>query len=157
MIDMANDSNLFINEPRPKCLPLYEAKLMHQFDHRWGTYYGATQENMNAGILPQLPESEKQNFNTFVRTRYWIAEEEVANRLEHWKFQWLLGFRDITAAMVERTAIFSILPHAAVGHSISLMLPDIGGNGRLPLVCCLLANLNSLCADFVVRTKLTYT
>jgi hypothetical protein len=38
MMDMANDSGLFFDEPGPERLPLYEAKMIHQFDHRWATY-----------------------------------------------------------------------------------------------------------------------
>ena len=38
MIHMSGDSGLFKNEPAPDRLPLYEAKLIHQFDHRWATY-----------------------------------------------------------------------------------------------------------------------
>jgi hypothetical protein len=38
MLHMSNDSHLFKDEPAPDRLPLYEAKLIHQFDHRWATY-----------------------------------------------------------------------------------------------------------------------
>lgn len=38
MMHMSNDSHLFADAPGPDLLPLYEAKLIHQFDHRWATY-----------------------------------------------------------------------------------------------------------------------
>ncbi|MGB5714765.1 MAG: DNA methyltransferase, partial [Waterburya sp.] len=38
MFDMSNDSGLFKNEAGNNSLPLYEAKMFHQFDHRWATY-----------------------------------------------------------------------------------------------------------------------
>jgi hypothetical protein len=38
MFDMANDSGLFFNNAAEDLLPLYEAKMLHQFDHRWATY-----------------------------------------------------------------------------------------------------------------------
>jgi hypothetical protein len=38
LFNMTSDSGLFKNEPAPDRLPLYEAKLIHQFDHRWATY-----------------------------------------------------------------------------------------------------------------------
>jgi hypothetical protein len=157
MIDMASDSDLFVDHPGFGLLPLYEAKMMHQFDHRWATYSGATQANLNAGILPQMPGQAKRDISLCATSKYWVPQQEVDDRSEFWEYKWLIGFRDITAAMVERTSIFSVLPYAGVGHSISLMLPDptkIGGG--LPKVCCLLANLNSLIADFIVRNKLTY-
>ncbi|HQO81998.1 MAG TPA: N-6 DNA methylase, partial [Deltaproteobacteria bacterium] len=38
MFDMANDSHLFSDHEGTDLLPLYEAKMIHQFDHRWATY-----------------------------------------------------------------------------------------------------------------------
>src|SRR5690606_25528511 len=38
MFHMANDSHLFRDAPGPGLVPLYEAKMLHQFDHRWATY-----------------------------------------------------------------------------------------------------------------------
>ena len=38
MFDMSNDSHLFLDSGGEGRLPLYEAKMIHQFDHRWATY-----------------------------------------------------------------------------------------------------------------------
>jgi hypothetical protein len=38
MFHMSNDSYLFQDQPAEGLLPLFEAKLIHQFDHRWATY-----------------------------------------------------------------------------------------------------------------------
>ncbi|TAK21767.1 MAG: hypothetical protein EPO26_13400 [Chloroflexota bacterium] len=38
MFHMSNDSHLFHTAPGPGRVPLYEAKLFHQFNHRWATY-----------------------------------------------------------------------------------------------------------------------
>ncbi|MDH7504510.1 MAG: hypothetical protein QHJ82_17605, partial [Verrucomicrobiota bacterium] len=62
---------------------------------------------------------------------------------------WLLGFRDITNATNERTAIFSFLPRAGVNHKAPLLFTTSAD--RLEL--CLVANLNSLVFDFVSRQK----
>lgn len=157
MFDMANDSGLFSTDPGNGRLRLYEAKMMHQFDHRWASYEGAAKENTDMRILPQLPESVKSDSHAESRPRYWVTAEDVLSRLNGWHYKWLLGFRDITLPMVERTGIFSVLPYAGVGNSIPLMLPTIcERDSGVPLVCCLLANLNALVTDFVIRTKLTY-
>jgi hypothetical protein len=63
MFDMSNDSELFRNEPSNKRLPLYEAKMFHLFDHRSSTYEGASQAQLNVGILPQTTDEMKQNPN----------------------------------------------------------------------------------------------
>ena len=40
-------------------LPLYEAKMIHHFDHRLGTYEGQTEAQANMGTLPRLtPEQQ---------------------------------------------------------------------------------------------------
>ncbi len=59
MFHMANDSHLF-RAPGDGLLPLYEAKMMWQFDHRFTTYEGATQEQINVGILPQPTPGKRQ-------------------------------------------------------------------------------------------------
>ncbi|MEG6992759.1 hypothetical protein V1979_38435, partial [Pseudomonas aeruginosa] len=38
LFNMTSASHLFKDEPAADHLPLYEAKLIHQFDHRWATY-----------------------------------------------------------------------------------------------------------------------
>ncbi|MGH8477316.1 MAG: hypothetical protein ACRER2_16390, partial [Methylococcales bacterium] len=38
MFHMSGDSHLFADSPASDRLPLYEAKMIHQFDHRWATY-----------------------------------------------------------------------------------------------------------------------
>ncbi|MEC4818137.1 MAG: DNA methyltransferase [Scytonema sp. PMC 1069.18] len=54
MFDMANDSGLFKNEAGDGLVPLYEAKMFHQFDHRWATY-------TDSGDTRDLTDEEKGN------------------------------------------------------------------------------------------------
>lgn len=37
---------------------MYEAKMIYQFDHRFGTYERQTQAQANQGKLPELNEQE---------------------------------------------------------------------------------------------------
>jgi hypothetical protein len=154
MFHMSNDSYLFKSAPAPGLLPLYEAKMIHQFDHRFGTFEGATQAQLNLGSLPQ-PDSQKKSDPTFtVMPRYWVAEEEASKRWGSWNRYWAIGFRDITSSVVERTSIFSLLPRVAMGNSLPLMLPT---TVDAKLVTLLLANLNSLTLDYVARQKIAGT
>jgi len=84
MFDMSNDSGLFHDVPAeqgaPTRLPLYEAKMIHQFDHRWATYVdsnGPTREVETA----DLTEEQRADPGFMVRPRYWIAEREVLARI----------------------------------------------------------------------------
>ncbi|HPC84395.1 MAG TPA: N-6 DNA methylase [Thermoanaerobaculaceae bacterium] len=63
------EGNLFIG-PYGRYLPLYEAKMLHQFDHRWATYTGADE-------VRDVSEEEKRNPSFVVQPRYWVREEVV--------------------------------------------------------------------------------
>jgi hypothetical protein len=53
-------------------LPLYEAKMMHHFDHRWATYEGTDTRDVTL--------SDKMDPDFLALPRYWVPEEEVAAR-----------------------------------------------------------------------------
>jgi len=152
MFHMANDSDLFETQRSPGLAPLYEAKMIHQFDHRYATYEGATQANINEGSLPQPTEQQKQDPRFRVLPRYWVPVAAVDARLDTWRRQWLLGFRDVASNVVERTAIFSLLPRVGVGHKIPLVF--LAQAPSPAHVACLLANLDSIPFDYVTRQKL---
>lgn len=163
MFDMSNDSELFYNteqleadgyvldgnryhKGQTELLPLYEAKMMHQFDHRYGDY--ALAEITEGKGVRQLPQADRQTLQGsryVVQPRYWVAEKEISARYDK---NYLLAFRDITSGIDERTLIASVLPKSAVGHNAPLIINEMGFAG------CLLANLNSMSFDYVARQKI---
>lgn len=143
LFNMSSDSNLFQDNPSPNCLPLYEGKMLHQFDHRWATY-----EVLD---VRDVALAEKQDPDFRVTPRYWVNKQEVDNKLAgKWDKQWLLAFRDITNATNERTSIASLLPRVGLGNNAPIMILEENDAG---LVSCLQANLSSLVFDFVTRHK----
>ncbi|EAQ06273.1 putative type II DNA modification enzyme [Yoonia vestfoldensis SKA53] len=62
------DSRLYV--------PLYEAKMIHHYDHRWATYEGEDEEQ---GVRDVTLE-EKQDPNFEPTPRYWVPEDEVDMR-----------------------------------------------------------------------------
>lgn len=73
-------------------LPLYEAKMVHHFDHRFGTYEGQTESQANQGKLPELDEIQHADAEHRSVPWYWVPEEEVRRTLEErWDRKWLLG------------------------------------------------------------------
>ncbi len=148
MFDMSNDSGLFRNEAGKDLVPLYEAKMFHQFDHRWATY-------SDSGDTRDLTNVEKCDSSFQVKPRYWVNRNEVNNKLGNkWKKSWLLGWRDICRSTDERTMIASILPKSACGDTVLLIFPQINTTNLIP---CLIANLNRMIFDFVVRQKVAGT
>lgn len=148
LFDMANDSGLFQTAAGDGLVPLYEAKMIHHFDHRWATYERADEEDGTRDCTL----SEKQNPTYEPAPRYWVPRNEVNTCLEakNWTRGWLMGWRDITNSTNERTLISSIIPAVGCGDKFLLMLPE-----QSPLLAsALLANLNSLVCDFCARQKL---
>jgi hypothetical protein len=100
-------------------VPLYEAKMIHHFDHRWATYdAGATGDDASRGATKE----EKHDASFEPSPRYWVSEREVADRLtaKGWKRPWLIGWRDIARATDERTLISGIIPLAGCGDKFLL-------------------------------------
>ncbi|MGD9485196.1 DNA methyltransferase [Streptomyces sp. TRM70308] len=135
------DGNVF-TKAGERMLPLYEAKMLHHYDHRWATYdqRGATRE---------CTAAEKEDAGAVVIPRYWVTEVEVTRQVESkgWERDWLLGWRDICRATDERTMISSVFPLSAAPDGTLLMLPGVGP------VSSLLACLSSTVLDFAARQK----
>jgi len=238
--------NIFQAEGHEDYLPLYEAKMIHHFDHRWASY----RETDNS---EDFTLAEKQSADAYVLPRYWVIEEEVAKKLPQgpeilkqaleypeaekavavplWLWmagyniqqnredlaeqcllqvrkmdspmdaftlkvardyaekiqqdypiteqdllsitncggdplkhlqvakdlqsrfspKWLTGFRDITNATNERTAISSVFPASAVSNKLPLMLRPSSNFDFFT------ASLSSLAQDFFARQKIAGT
>lgn len=97
MFDMSTDSSLFSNAPRLEAenwdrdgtdwvrevsgdlerhVPLYEAKMIHHYDHRWATYGSTGGRSDTSDATTQ----EKSDTTFEPKPRYWVPEEEVIQR-----------------------------------------------------------------------------
>jgi hypothetical protein len=127
-------------------LPLYEGKMVFQYEHRYGTYTGQTQAQANVGTLPRLTASALADPTSVVQPRYWLEGSVVEREIRN-DARWLLGFRDVTSSVSERTMIAAIVPATACGHKLPLI------HSSSDLSHCLLAVLNSFCLDYIARQK----
>ncbi|MFI6032843.1 Eco57I restriction-modification methylase domain-containing protein [Streptomyces sp. NPDC051315] len=186
MFDMSNDSHLFRTQEElsaegwtlngnvferdgQRYLPLYEAKMLHHFDHRLGTYEGQTEAQANMGTLPRLTPEQHDDPAFVPMPRYWVPELDVhagkkdrkgkpvrehgvASRLaeREWRREWLMGWRDIARSTDTRTMIGSALPAYGVGHKFPLMLVR-------SQAATLQAVLASFAFDYVARQKVAGT
>jgi hypothetical protein len=157
MFDMSNDSHLFRTREQLEAegfvlqgnhfwrgeeeyVPLYEAKMMHQYTHRFGDYAMKPPGSQDTE-LPRIPPERLADPNYFVLPRYWVRRQDLPDLGGR---QWLLGFRDITNATNERTAIFAVLPPVGVGNNLPII--------SLTRSCgALLTCINSLVFDYVAR------
>jgi hypothetical protein len=143
----ALDANVFVHGDE-RLLPLYEGKMVHQFDHRFGTYNGQTEAQANQGKLPELSDEMHSDPTLLPLPRYWVEEKNVAKVVSD--LGWFIGFRDMTSSVVLRTVIASFVPMAAVNHK----LPLLTTSRRPQDASSLLAILDSFVLDFVARQKL---
>ena len=144
LFHMAEDSHHFHRHPSLDRLPLYEAKMIHQFDHRWATY-------ASDGSSGDVTVDSKNDPDFTVTPRYWLTQTEVEHRLMNnaWSRGWLMGWRDICRATDVRTLIANVIPTAAVGDKFLLMF----SSAEPVKISALLGNLNSLTCDFIARQK----
>lgn len=178
MLDMSNDSGLFrtrvelenkgyelvgnrfvrkqpplspfVNGELDVYLPLYEAKMIWHFDHRFGSYDGV--DSRTSTHIPTPTPEKYADPNYIIQPWYWVAKSEVDAKLKDWGHDWLLGFRNVTNATNERTSIFSLLPLSGVGHSMPLIF--LGSVASKFYYACFLKNINSIIFDYVVRQKI---
>ena len=137
------DGNRFVRGEE-RYLPLYEAKMMHQFTHRWATY------TPNGKTRDMTPD-ELRDPTALPLPRYWVDEREVEARLEHWDREWLLGFREVTNVTNERSAILTVIPRTSVGHKMPLIFDTVSEPTHIILA---LACINGYVHDFAARQKI---
>ncbi len=131
-----------------RMVPLYEAKMIHQFDHRWATYVDAGGGETSRDVTL----AEKQDAGFEPAPRYWMPKREVEDRLrgKGWQQTWLMGWRNVCRATDERTVIASAVPVTAVGHSMPLITVSVGPQ----LHAALLANWLAIAFDYFARQKI---
>lgn len=149
---MTNDDELFYKEKVcSNLVPLYEGKLIHQFDNRFSSCKGKI-DSKEVGVPEEVTDEEKERWDFVVTPRYWISSSEVDKKLDKcsWLKPWKVVVRAVASPTNQRTVIASILPSSyGVGNSLLTILPEVEDEEA----ACLLANLNSLALDFVDRIK----
>ena len=137
---MTNDSHLFHDKPSKGRLPLYEGKMIHQFNH------------------------------TFSKPRYWISEKEgsaslnsesdIADKKHDYKW-FRFAFRDIARNTDERTMIATVIPPSFHGNKIPTCRIFTGEDAKRLISdteqVFLTAIANSYVFDFLIRMRVTTT
>ncbi len=135
-----------------KYLPLYESKLLHQFNHRPSTFEGIPIENrfkMKAATN-DMPVEYLNNPNSYPIPRFWVDRSDVLSLVPE-STLWMIAFRGMGNIMTNsRNGIFTILPLSAVGNSAPLIMRNSNEN-----TSGFLAMTNSFVFDFAVRQKIS--
>ena len=143
LFNMTSASDCFEDVPRVGTLPLYEAKLIHQFDSRWATYE-------DDGSVRDVRVDEKRDPNYSVVPHYWVDAGLVKDKFGGAQPDYLIGWRDVTNATNQRTVIASVIPVCGVGNNFDL----ISTSKSAKLNACLLGDFNSFAHDWCARQKI---
>ncbi|MEU0434780.1 DNA methyltransferase [Streptomyces sp. NPDC006290] len=152
------EGNAFARDGK-RMLPLYEAKMLHHYDHRWATY------DASGGTLA-LSLDGKDRADCLALPQYWVPENEtrsgkigkngeaivvpgVHKRLTEkgWEHNYLLGWRDICRATDERSMISALIPAVGAGNKFPLAL------SRSPIL--LSAVWSSFAFDYAARQNIS--
>ncbi|PQJ33615.1 hypothetical protein BSZ35_02475 [Salinibacter sp. 10B] len=138
--------NRFVNE-EDTYLPLYEAKMFHQFDHRYGSF--AESENRTNVQLSKASAEQHSNPRYTPEPWFWVDETEVEEEQETRQSQFLV-FRDIARTTDERTGIFSLISWSGVSNKAPILSWETVDTKK---AAALFGELNSFPFDFSVRQK----
>lgn len=85
LFNMTSDSGLFKSAPAetgaPRRLPLYEAKMVHQFDHRWATFIPTPELPNDDWPSRDCTLAEHENDSYAPSPRHWVDEREVLAKI----------------------------------------------------------------------------
>lgn len=100
------EGNVFVSS-YDRYLPLYEAKMLHQFDHRWATYDNETDSR-------EVTIEEKQDPSYVVQPRYWVREEIVESAIPKYPEPLALALEAEDRASIQR-----VLCYWAAGYHLN--------------------------------------
>ncbi|EAH9573172.1 class I SAM-dependent DNA methyltransferase, partial [Campylobacter jejuni] len=151
-LDMTNDKDLFIEEFREGLLPLYEGKMMHQFDANFSqaTYF-----------LEKAKFDERLKSKELYRAKKATGKELNPKLIKYDREFFRLGYRKIASDTNERTLIASLLPKNCGGADSTysnipkqyVLKDDVICMDIVPYerILFVLALFNSLVVDFIIR------
>ena len=160
---MSNDSQSFKNideitrnseaKKNAEYSPLYEAKMLTVYDHRFGSYPENSIDDTRA--LPRTSLEQYSDPDFSVRSRFYVDKQLVKDKFGSWKHSWVLCYRAMSNHSNLRRFIPAVMPRVAAGNSLVLFSVDEKiSHAR---VACLLANLSSLIIDVIARWKVSGT
>lgn len=143
-IDMGADRNLF--DDRSDGLPLYEGRMIDQYDHRAKAY----RSGRGRAAVWEVVEfgSDQKAIVPQWRVRPKDVPAKVGERVDRYR----IAFCDVTAPDAQRSLVAALVPPGVIcGHTA----PTITFEEADWRYALFLATANSFVADFIIRKKVT--
>jgi hypothetical protein len=134
-------------------LPVYESKLMWQYDHRYSTYEGVSNTDLQSSKPRNSTNDEKRDSTFEVKTKDYILENTFKEKYEkNYNQDWFIIYRNVTGALNQRTTVATIIPRLPVVLSAYILNFDSTHSHTDQVL--FLANINSYVFDFISRRKI---
>jgi hypothetical protein len=162
MFNRADDSNLFETQSDLEVedvnargtvqvdgttqFPVYESRYIHQFDHRYTTYEGVSEEHITKDNPQKVSDEQKDAPDFDIVPKFWLSENKYNSK---WRDDWHLIMRLIANPENERTVIASIAPDFPTVNTVNHILGCSAEDALL-----ILSALNSIPLDFIARQKI---
>jgi hypothetical protein len=146
-LGMQREYHQIIDSNGERWISLYEAKQIHQYDHRFATY----ESRSNKGAFREVCLSEHQDPTFVPSPRQYVRLRDFKSSAQRRGIsgEWFITYRDITNATNERTSIFTILPEVPMGNTWTLTLEGASAKKT----GCFIANMNAFANDYICRRK----
>ena len=135
-------------------LPLYQGRMIHQFDHRANSVRVNPESTHNPYLSEEVSDAQHADPDFLPQTQYWVPASSV-ERILPASMGWPIAYRRIARTTDSRTLIASVAPRAGHGDSVFLLGPE--DEMTTADIGLLVANLNCFCFDYVTRQKLQGT
>lgn len=135
------------NSPKGMWEPLFEGKMISIYNHRYASVASNPNNLSGQGVSVHSDISQLSDFDYCSQPRYWVLSSDIS-----YQYGFALGFNDICNTNNSRSLIAALVPHAAYGNKLPILVPDdMEGLKKLPM---LVANMNSMICDYVARQKI---
>jgi hypothetical protein len=142
-VDMGNDRDLFTEDASG--VPVYEGRMVWQFDHRAKGYRSGRGREAVWEDLPFTSAGKS------IQPQWRVLLSDVPEKVRPRMSQFRVGFCDVASPTNERTLVAALLPPGVVsGHPVPTLLFQRGTGSES---CAWLAIANSFAMDFLVRAK----
>jgi len=173
MFHMTNDSHLFRTAAQLQAegyypiegnrwkkgeslyLPLYQGRMIHQFDHRANSVQLNPENTHNPYLSLEATPEQHADPEFIPQTQFLVPASDVEETLLDDQ-GYVLTFRDIARPTDARTSIACIAPKAGYGNTLPILLRT-KGDLHPGITACQLANFNSFIFDYITRQKVQGT
>jgi len=135
--------------PSANNVPIYEGKFIEQYDGRYSTFGGMSDEKKYAAKATAVRNAEVDGEKPLPESRYFVQQALWNKYASQYSKAYSLCWRSLTSPTNARTTIAMVLPTCPTCQSIQML--QVENNKDLLM---LLALFNSLPFDYFVRMKM---